>query len=50
MKIDTRCPICGAQGEDGGHFFFFKCSLAKQVWNMLILEGLRQKLAAQTTA
>jgi hypothetical protein len=33
----------------GGHLFF-KRKLAKQVWNMLVLEGRRQRLATQFSA
>jgi len=36
-------------GEDGGHLFF-KCKAAKQVWELLSMEGLRQNLAAQVSA
>jgi len=36
-------------GEDGGHLFF-KCKAAKQVWELLSMEGLRQNLAAQASA
>ena len=36
-------------GEDGGHLFF-KCKAAKQVWELMSMEGLRQNLAAQASA
>jgi hypothetical protein len=43
MDIDTKCPVCTRDSEDGGHLFF-KCKLAKQVWNLLALESKRQQL------
>jgi ribonuclease HI len=49
MEIDPCCPVCGRDNEDGGHLFF-KCKLAKQVWNLLALEDRRQRLAAQFSA
>jgi hypothetical protein len=36
LKIDTVCPICGREDEDGAHLFF-KCKLARNVlrlWNI----------------
>lgn len=49
MDISTICPVCGRDNEDGTHLFF-KCILAKQVWNLLALEDTRKKLAAQFSA
>ncbi|XP_066373674.1 uncharacterized protein [Miscanthus floridulus] len=49
MDIDTKCPVCARDSEDGGHLFF-KCRLAKQVWNLLALESKRQHLARLLTA
>jgi hypothetical protein len=49
MEINPHCPVCVRDIEDGGHLFF-KCKLAKQVWNLLALEDRRQRLAAQFSA
>jgi hypothetical protein len=46
MEIDIVCPVCARSSEDGGHLFF-KCKLAKQVWNLLAMEDKRKKLAVQ---
>lgn len=48
MDINTICPVCARDSEDGGHLFF-KCK-AKQVWNLLALEGKRKQLARLLTA
>lgn len=44
MKIDTVCPVCLRQEEDGAHLFF-KCKLARQVWLQLGLENKRADMA-----
>jgi hypothetical protein len=49
MEIDTVCPVCARSSEDGGHLFF-KCKLAKQVWNLLAMEERRKTLAVQSSA
>jgi hypothetical protein len=48
LKIDTVCPIYGREDEDGAHLFF-KCKLARNVWQLLSLEGDRVVLAALNT-
>jgi ribonuclease HI len=48
LKIDTVCPICGREEEDGAHLFF-KCKLARNVWQLLSFEGDRVVLAALNT-
>ena len=48
MKIDPICPVCMRDDECGGHLFF-KCRLAKQAWNFLGLEGMRQTMALQNS-
>jgi hypothetical protein len=42
-------PVCARDREDGGHLFF-KCKIAKQVWNLLALDGKRKQLASLLTA
>lgn len=37
MKLDTVCPVCGRQEEDGAHLFF-KCKTAKPVWQLMLME------------
>jgi hypothetical protein len=49
MEIDTVCLVCARSSEDGGHLFF-KCKLAKQVWNLLAMEERRKTLAVQSSA
>lgn len=48
MKIDPICPVCGRDDENGGHLFF-KCRLAKQTWNVLGLEDMRQIMVMQNS-
>lgn len=44
MEIVPRCPVCNQVGEDGGHLFF-KCGMARQVWELLGLSTEREVLA-----
>lgn len=48
MRIDTVCPVCGREEEDGAHLFF-KWKLARNVWQLLSLEGDRVALANLST-
>ena len=49
MKIDTRCPICWRQDEDGGHCFL-KCKWVKICWQQLGLEDVRLHLLTLSSA
>jgi hypothetical protein len=48
MELDTKCLVCERDSEDGGHLFF-KCKLAKQVWNLLPV-GIGRNAAAAGSA
>lgn len=49
MQIDTRCPVCHRQNEDGGHCFL-KCKLMRKCWQSLDLEECRLELVQMQSA
>ena len=49
LDISMRCPVCQANGEDGGHLLF-KCKQVKEIWRLCGLEEERLLLMDQSTA
>lgn len=49
QDISLHCPVCQANGEDGGHLLF-KCKQVKEIWRLCGLEEERLLLMDQRTA
>jgi hypothetical protein len=49
MDIDTRWPMCNRLDEDGDHLSY-KFKFAKAVWREVLMEDVREFLAAQPSA
>jgi ribonuclease HI len=43
MEIDTLCPMCHRQDEDGTHIFL-RCKQVRACWRLMQMEELRTKL------
>lgn len=48
VELDTRCVVCGAYFEDGGHLFF-KCKWVKRLWRALSMDDIRIQLSQLTS-
>jgi hypothetical protein len=49
VELDTRCAVCKAMSETGGHLFI-ACRDASKVWSSLALDHVRQRLLSCNSA